>query len=83
MEFTDAVGVEYDGSQVPPEWYGIYRMSFYPPLKAAGYRFGVVRPDVRPSQTYWGYILKTITDLSMKLQRFMDLIEEKFTAHKL
>ena len=47
---------------------------YYPPPKVGRYRFGVfpsgcspIRPDVRPSQTCWGYISKTITDLNKKL----------------
>ena len=34
------------------------------------------------SQTCWGYIFKTITDLNMKLQGYKDVIEEKFTAQE-
>jgi len=64
-------------------------MSYYPSPKAEGYRFGVVRlavcplvwmsgcrMSVRPSKTCWGYISKTVTDLHMKLQGFIDLFEE-------
>jgi len=51
---------------------------YYPPPKAEGYRFGVVRLDVWMSicmsQTCLGYISKTITDLNMKLQWCIDLI---------
>jgi len=60
---------------------------FYPPPKAEGYRFGVVRPAVGPNvcpivQTCWGYIAKIITDLNMKLQQCIDFNEEKSTAQE-
>ena len=38
--------------------------------------------SVHLSQTCWGYISKTITDLNMKLQGCIDLIEEKCTAQE-
>ena len=41
-----------------------------------------VRLFVCPSQTCWGYISKTITDLNMKLQGCVDLIVEKCTAQE-
>jgi len=37
---------------------------------------------VRLSQTCWGYISKTITDWNMKLQGYINLVEEKFTAQE-
>ena len=46
----------------------------------------IVRPDVqmsvRPSQTCWGYLSKTITAITMKLKECIDLIEEKCTAQE-
>jgi len=38
--------------------------------------------SVCPSQTCWGYISKTITDLNMKLKGCVVLIEEKCTAQE-
>jgi len=53
---------------------------------AEGYRFCVVRtavrPSIRPSQTCWGYISKTITDFNMKRQGCIYLIEEMCTAQE-
>ena len=58
---------------------------YYSAPKTEGYRFSVVRLAVRPSGCLdvWmsvtnllGYISKTITDLNMKLQGYIDLIEK-------
>jgi len=93
-------------------------INYYPPPKAEGYIFGVVRPAARPSgphiyllglylkdyyrfehetlellpivilhtvrasQTCWGYICNTFTDLNMTLQGYIDFSEEKCTAQE-